>query len=137
MMSMDVLDLQWRQLSCQCGTHHGVAQRTDATGRGSSALPQQGSQQLQEVVGIGSEPAHCPYQLIVGEGLEKSRLFPESALRQAEIIWRDTFAAAADYFSPPTAQFRDFIDHVRLEWRRKLVGDVGDGGHATDSSDAQ
>src|ERR1700687_270279 len=137
MMSMDVLDLEWRQLFCQCGTHHRVSQRTNATGRGRSALPQQGLQQLPEIAGIGGEPAHCPHKLIVGERLKKPRLFPESAFRQAEVIWRDTFAAAADHLRPATAQFCDFIDHVRFERRRKLVGDVGDGGHATDSSDAQ
>ena len=137
MMSMDVLDIEWRQLLCQCGPHHRVAQRTNAAGRGRSGLPQQWPHQLPEAAGIGGEPAHCAYKLIVGERLKEARLFPESAFRQAKIIRRDTFAAAADYFRPATAQFHDFVDHIRLERRRKLVGDVGDGGHATDSSDAQ
>src|ERR1700680_3559843 len=136
-MSMDVLDIERRQLFCQCGAHYRVTQRTNAAGRERSALPQQGPQQLPEVAGIGGEPAHRPYQLIVGERLKKPRLFPEGALCQAEIIWRDALAAAADHLRTATAQFHDFIDHVRLEGRRKLVGDVGDGGHATDSSDAQ
>src|ERR1700681_4807070 len=136
-MSMDVLDIKRRQLFCQCGPHYRVAQRTNAAGRRRSALPQQGPQQVPQVAGIGGEPAHCAYKLIVGERLKKPRLFPESAFRQAEIIWRDAFPAAADHFRPATAQFHDFIDHVRLEGRRKLVGDVGDGGHATDSSEAQ
>src|ERR1700676_1149850 len=136
-MSVDVLDLKWRQLFCQCGPHHRVAQRTNAAGRGSSALPQQGPQQLPEVARIGSEPAHCAYKLVVGERLKKPRLLPESAFRQAEIIRRDPFPAAADHFRAATAQFYNFVDHVRFERRRKLVGDVGDGGHATDSSDAQ
>src|ERR1700687_421695 len=137
MMSMDVLDLQWRQLFCECGTHHGVGQRTNAAVRGRSVLPQQGPQRLPEVAGIGGEPAHRAHKLIVGERLKKPSLFPESAFRQAEIIGRDAFPAAADHLCPATAQFHDFVDHVRLERRRKLVGDVGDGGHATDSSDAQ
>src|SRR5229473_1948844 len=106
-MSMDMLDLEWRQLFCQCGTHHRVAQRTNAAGRGRSALPQQWPHQLPEAAGIGGETAHCPYKLIVGERLKKPRLFPESAFRQAEIIWRDAFPTAADHFSPATAQFRD------------------------------
>ena len=114
-----------------------MAQRANSAGRGSAGLPQQGPQQLPEVVGIAREPAHRPYQLIVGEWLEKPRLFPENAFRQAEIIRRDAFAAAADHFRPAAAQFYDFVDNIRLERRRKLIGDVGDGGHATDSSDAQ
>src|SRR6266849_2729096 len=136
-MSVDVLDLERRQLFRQCRAHHGVAQRADATGGGSSAIPQQGPQQLPEAVRMGGEPAHRPQQLIVGERLKKTRLFPESAFRQAEIVRRDPFAAAADHLRPAAAQFCDFVAHVRFEGRRKLVGDVGDSGHATDSSDAQ
>src|SRR6266851_143488 len=136
-MSVDVLDIEWCELFCQCGAHHGVAQRADAANGRSSAIPQQGLQQLPEVVRIGGEPAHRPYQLIVGERLKKARLFPESAFRQTEVVRRDPFAAAADHLRPAAAQFCDFIDHVRFEGRRKLVGDVGDSGHATDSSDAQ
>src|SRR2546429_2416737 len=115
MMGMDMLDLQWRQLFCQRGTHHRVAQRANSASRGSAALPQQGPQQLPEVVGIAREPAHRPNKLVVGEGLKKPRFFPESAFRQAEIIWRDAFPATADHFRPATAQFYDFVDHIRLE----------------------
>src|SRR5450756_2488437 len=95
-MSVDVFDMEWRQLFCQCGAHHGVAESTNAAGRGSSTLPQQGLQQLPEVVTIGGEPAHCPYKLIVGERLKKTRLFPENAFRQAEICLLYTSDAADD-----------------------------------------
>src|SRR5208337_207906 len=136
-MSVDVLDVERRQLFCQSGPHHGMAQRANAAARGNSALPQQRPQQLPEIVTIGDEPAHCPYQLIVGERLKKTRLFPESAFRHAEILRRDAFATATDHLRATAAQFCDFIDHVRFERRRKLVGNVSDGGHTMDSSDAQ
>src|SRR5208337_3880051 len=136
-MSVDVLNLKRRQLFRQRGAHHGVAERSKAAGRGRAALPQQGPQQLPEDVTIGCEPPHRPHQFPVGEGLEEARLFPESAFLQAETVRRDAFAAAADHLRPAAAQFCDFIDHVRFERRRKLIGNVGDGGHATDSPEAQ
>src|ERR1035437_3696235 len=135
MMSVDVLDLERRQLFCQCGSHSGGTQRAKAGARGSAAFPHQRPKQLPEVVTIGGEPAERPHKFIVGERLEIARLFPEGAFRQAETILRDAFAAAAHDLHPAAAQFRDFIHHVRFEERRKLVGNVGDG-HAADSSDA-
>ena len=56
-MSMDVLDIERRQLFRQCGAHQRVAQRANAAARGNSSLPQQRVQQLPEAVTIGSEAA--------------------------------------------------------------------------------
>src|ERR1019366_1280550 len=42
-VSVDVLDLERRQLFCQRGSHYRVAQRTNAAGRGGAAFPHQGA----------------------------------------------------------------------------------------------
>src|ERR1039457_591101 len=136
-MSVDVVDIEWRELFCQRGTHQRVAWRRNAAGGGSPALPQQGPQQLPEVVTIGGEPVRRPHQFTVGARLKEVRFFPESAFRQAEMMPRKAVAAAADHLRPEPPQFRDFIGHVGFEGRRKLVGDIGDRGHARDSSEAQ
>ena len=116
-----------RQLFRQCGAHHRVAQRTKAADRGGVRAPT--AKAATTAIDCDDRKptgATARKQFIVGERLKKARLFPERAFQQAEIIRRDAFAAAADHLRSAAAQLRDFIDHVRFEGRRELVGDVGD-----------
>ena len=136
-MSVDVVDMERGQLLREGGTHDGVSESAEAPVGGGAALPEQGAQQLPEDATIGGELAHCAHHFVVGERLKEACLFPEGAFGRGEIVGRNAFAAAADDLRSAAAEFRDFIDHVRFERRRELIGDVGDGGHATDSWGAQ
>src|ERR1700690_588082 len=137
MMSVDVLHIEGSEFVRERSAHQGVAQGTKAESRRTVPLPKQGPQDAPEMVTSGAGTPRCAQELIVRERVKIERLLPKSALRQAEIGWRNTLAAAADHLRPSPPQFGDLIDDIRFERRRKFVGNVGDGGHKKESSDAQ
>src|SRR5258708_3310726 len=82
------------------------------------------------------EPPHGPRKLGVGEWVKKTRFVPELAFPFSQFARPHSFAAAGDHAHAPLAQCADLIHNVGVDGTGKLIGDVGDGGHAAASSDA-
>src|SRR5258705_3919060 len=113
-----------------------MAERTDAPARSGAEVLQDGLQQRGAGMRMCDEPTDCLYQSGVGEWLEKARFVKELALPFSQVAGPHSFATTADHAQAALAQFADFVHHVRLDGRRELIGNVGDGGQEGTSSDA-
>jgi len=132
-MSVNVRNFERGQLLCHCGTHHGMTQSAKSARGRSVALPQQRLQDLPEFPAVGCEAANSLQHFSIGEWLKKVCLFPPSVFGGFKFFRTDAFAAAANHAHTASAQFRNFINHIRLKRRRELIGDIGDGGQAANS----
>src|SRR3981189_2066153 len=112
-----------------------MAERPETPARSGAEVLQDGLQQRGAGMRMCDAPTGGLYPSGVGEWLEEARFVKELALSFSKVAGPHSFATTADHAQAALAEFADLVHHIRLDGRRELIGNVGDGGQEGTSSD--